>query len=122
MLVFYLLAAIVIWLGVLSLRGGFRFAAYVRKEISKPLADFTPYTSVFAPCRGLEEGLRENIAALFIQQYPSYEIIFVSDNSNDPSLALISEVSKNLLPAAGVSTKVIVAGPATDSGQKVHNL
>ena len=65
MFVFYFFAAIVIWLGILSLRGGLSFAAYVRRETARPLPDFTPFASVIAPCRGLEDGLRENIAALF---------------------------------------------------------
>jgi len=122
MLAFYFLAAIVIWLGIISLRGGLRFAAYVRSEASKPLADFTPYVSVFAPCRGLEGGLEENINALFRQDYPAYEIIFVSDRADDPALGLIRKLINDQGHTNRVSTKIIIAGAATDSGQKVHNL
>ncbi|MEP6742710.1 MAG: glycosyltransferase family 2 protein [bacterium] len=122
MVVFYFFAAIVIWLGILSLRGGLRFAGYVRSETSKPLADFTPYVSVFAPCRGLEDGLEQNLTALFEQDYPAYEIIFVSDRADDPALALIAKLTEAQQAASRVSTKLIIAGPATDSGQKVHNL
>ncbi|HUS13327.1 MAG TPA: hypothetical protein VMZ30_22845, partial [Pyrinomonadaceae bacterium] len=78
MLIFYFFAAIVIWLGILSLRSGLGFARYVRRETAHPLPDFTPVVSVIAPCRGLEDGLRENIAALFQQNFPAYEIIFVT--------------------------------------------
>jgi len=67
---FYLFAAIVIWLGVLSLRSGLSFAAYVRAEIALPLSDFTPFVSVIAPCRGLEDGLRENIRRPFRSGLP----------------------------------------------------
>ena len=91
MLVFYFFAAIVIWLGILSLRNGFSFAAYVRREIARPLPDFAPFVSVIAPCRGLEDGLRENIAALFQQNYPAYEIIFVTDRADDPALGVIEK-------------------------------
>ncbi|HXL80105.1 MAG TPA: glycosyltransferase [Pyrinomonadaceae bacterium] len=122
MLAFYFLAAIVIWLGIISLRGGLRFAAYVRSEASKPLADFTPYVSVFAPCRGLEGGLEENINALFRQDYPAYEIIFVSDRADDPALGLIRKLINDQGHTNRASTKIIIAGAATDSGQKVHNL
>ena len=122
MLVFYFFAAIVIWLGILSLRGGIRFAAFVHSETAKPLADFTPFVSVFAPCRGLEDGLEENLTALFHQDYPAYEVIFVSDSADDPSLALIRKLIEDREPSDGVSTKIVVAGSATDSGQKVHNL
>ncbi len=122
MLVFYFLAAIVIWLGILSLRAGIRFAAYVRSEASKTLADFTPYLSIFAPCRGLEDDLKENLVALFQQDYPAYEIIFISDSPDDPSLGLIRQLIEAQDQTSRVSTKIIVAGPAADCGQKVHNL
>jgi ceramide glucosyltransferase len=119
---FYFLAAIVIWLGILSLRGGFRFVAYVQSEASRPLANFTPYVSVFAPCRGLDSGLEQNLAALLQQDYPAYEIIFVSGSADDPSLALTKKVTEDKDETNRVSTKIIIAGATTDCGQKVHNL
>ena len=126
MFVFYFFAAIVIWLGILSLRNGFSFAAYVRREIARPLPDFTPFVSVIAPCRGVEDGLRENINALFHQSHPAYEIIFVTDRADDPALELIEEVRRESAQtgqdASTPLMQCVVAGPATDSGQKVHNL
>lgn len=122
MLVFYFFAAIVIWLGTLSLRSGFDFAAYVRRETSRPLPEFTPFVSVIAPCRGLEDGLRENLSALFQQNYPGYEIIFVTDGARDSSLSVVEEVRGVPDASAGVSSRVVIAGDALDCGQKVHNL
>jgi ceramide glucosyltransferase len=120
MWLFYFFAAIVIWLGLLSLRGGFRFAAYVKTELARPLANYSPFASVIVPCRGIEEGLAANLTSLFHQAYPAYEIIFVSDNENDPSLDIIQQVIKEQTDK--VSRAVLIAGSATDSGQKVHNL
>jgi cellulose synthase/poly-beta-1,6-N-acetylglucosamine synthase-like glycosyltransferase len=122
MLVFYLFAAIVIWLGILSLRGGTRFAAYVRSETAKPLANFTPYVSVFAPCRGLDSGLKQNLAALFKQDYSNYEIVFVSDRADDPSIELIRQLIEAQDRTTRITARIVIAGPAKDSGQKVHNL
>jgi ceramide glucosyltransferase len=116
---FYVLAVIVVVLGVVSLRNGFRFARYVRNETAHPLPAFTPFASVIAPCRGLDEGLRENIAALFAQHYPRYEIIFVTDNPNDPALLVIEEA---MTMGHGVPARIVIAGKAVESGQKVHNL
>jgi len=121
MFVFYFFAAIVIWLGVLSLRSGLSFAAYVRDEIALPLSDFTPFVSVIAPCRGLEDGLRENIIALFDQDYPAYEIIFVTDRADDSALGVVAAIRKTG-DGARVSSRVVIAGDARDCGQKVHNL
>ncbi len=122
MLVFYFFSAIVIWLGILSVRDGIRFFDYVRSELERPLPEFTPFTSIIAPCRGLDQGLRENLAALFRQDYPGYEVIFVTDSADDPSLSIVSEVIKTMGDSNQIPTRVVIAGNATDSGQKVHNL
>jgi cellulose synthase/poly-beta-1,6-N-acetylglucosamine synthase-like glycosyltransferase len=122
MFIYYVFALIVIWLGVLSLRNGFSFAAYVRSELALPLSDFTPFVSVIAPCRGLEDGLRENINALFKQDYPAYEIIFVTDRADDPALGVIEEVRHIWQDTHSPVAHCVISGAATDSGQKVHNL
>jgi ceramide glucosyltransferase len=120
MFAFYFFAAVVIVLGVLSLRGGFSFARYVRHECSRSNPDFTPFVSVIAPCRGLESGLKENIEALFAQQYPEYEIVFVTDRANDPATELIHDTISKL--NNNTAARILMAGPAIDRGQKVHNL
>ena len=119
-MVFYFFAAIVIWLGILSLRGGFRFANYVKSQLAQPPINYTPFASVIVPVRGLEQGLTENLAVLFQQNYPEYEILFVTDNENDPALEAIQDVIDQ--NSSKVPTRTLVAGKAIGSGQKVHNL
>jgi cellulose synthase/poly-beta-1,6-N-acetylglucosamine synthase-like glycosyltransferase len=119
---FYFLAAVSIWLGLLSLLSGVRFVRYVQKELARQLPDFTPFVTVFVPCRGLDEGLKENIDAIFAQDYPSFEIIFVSDRADDPAFAVIQEARRLFAEETGPLIRTLPAGPATDSGQKVHNL
>jgi ceramide glucosyltransferase len=121
MFLFYFFAAVVIWLGLLSLRSGLGFLAYVRRETKGALPNFTPFASVIAPNRGLDQGLRENVAALFKQDYPAYEIIFVTDRADDPSAPLVKEIASES-ETERVSARVAIAGDAIDSGQKVHNL
>ncbi len=115
---FYFLAGLAILSGALSLRGGLRFASYVRRELAHRRDPFTPYVSIIAPCRGLEPGLRENLAALFSHDYPDYEIVFVTDRPDDPSIRIFKDISN----AATVSSRIVIAGEAIDCGQKVHNL
>jgi cellulose synthase/poly-beta-1,6-N-acetylglucosamine synthase-like glycosyltransferase len=115
---YYFLAAIACWTGIKSLLSGVRYAAYVRHQTSLPLPNFQPFVSVIAPGRGLESGLIENLRALLNQEYGSYEVLFVFDAANDPAIKLVGELTSN----SAVATRVIIAGPATDSGQKVHNL
>lgn len=120
--VFYFFAAISILLGVLSLRGGVRFVHYIQREIAKEFSDFTPLATVFVPCRGVDEGLKENILSLFAQDYPAFEIIFVSDSAHDSAFAIIEAARQIYDLPTGPVIQTVVAGPATDSGQKVHNL
>lgn len=118
MYLYYFLAAVSCWFGIQSLLGGFRFAAYVRRETSRPIPDFSPFASVIVPGRGLEPGLAENLGTLLAQDYPGYEVLFVFDRADDPAIEVVEALIKTSL----VATKIVIAGPATDSGQKVHNL
>lgn len=151
-LVFYFLCVIAVWLGLLSLRGGLRFSAYVRREVAAPLPGFTPLVSVIAPFRGIDQDQRQNLTALLEQDYPAYEIIFVTDSATDPGLRIVEEIcltksgklqfvdqseessiskltqsSGETLPLLNdnlkiVGLKILIAGGASESGQKVHNL
>lgn len=124
LLLFYFFAAISIWLGLISLHGGVRFVRYLRAELAKECPDFTPFATVFVPCRGVDDGLQENINAIMTQDYPEFEIVFVSDNADDPAFAIIEEERRRVKgeSESGPAMRFAVSGQATDSGQKVHNL
>jgi ceramide glucosyltransferase len=122
LLAFYFIAAIAIWLGLMSLRSGLRFVRYVQAELAKDVPDFKPFVTVFLPCRGVDDGLKENIASLFAQDYPAFEVVFVSDAANDPAFRVIEEARRTFHGPTGPVIGTVVAGAATDSGQKVHNL
>lgn len=126
--VYYFLAAIACWFGIQSLLSGLRYAAYVRRETAGagspgscnlPSApDFQPFVSVIAPGRGLEPGLAENLEPLLTQDYARYEVLFVFDRADDPACEVVAQLKTR----SKVATRTIIAGAATDSGQKVHNL
>ena len=122
LLLFYFFAAIAIWLGLVSLRGGVRFVRYLQAELAGEQPEFTPFVSVFVPCRGLDDGFKENIAAIFAQDYPSFEIVFVSDRADDPAFAIIEEARQAFARESGPTMRLVMSGAATDTGQKVHNL
>lgn len=119
---FYFFSFILVLLGVSSLKGGLEFLKYVRREMKRGRSDFAPAASLIAPCRGLDQGLEENIRALFMQNYPAYEILFVADSPDDPALAVVKKVRDEFSYAGSISSRVIIAGRAAESGQKVHNL
>ena len=125
MFIFYFFAAILIFLGYKSLRGGIDYLKYFKQELSKPKSDFAPFVSIIAPCRGLDAGLQENLAALFRQDFPNYEVLFVVDGDADEAIPVIEKARKNF--SRGDTkiqkfSKIVIAGKATNEGQKVHNL
>ena len=123
MYVFYFFAALLTLQALISLRGGVRYLNYIRREsVVRDDPVFTPYASVIIPCRGLDQGLSENLSALFRQDYPAYEIIFVTDDAADPSVVVVEELRREFSEAAHVRSRVLIAGRAHESGQKVHNL
>ncbi len=122
MLLFYALAALVVLQGVLSLRRGVRYLKYFRRELEAPRALYMPSASVFVPCRGVDQGLRLNLLALFRQHYPAYELIFVSDSADDAGLGIARQLARELEGETVAGARFVVAGRAKESGQKVHNL
>ena len=118
MLLFYFFAIVQTFLGYKSLRGGIDFLNYFKKELEKPKSNYSPFASVIVPCRGIDHDLNENLSALFEQDYPDYEVIFVVDDSDDASIPIIEEVSRG----AAKRAEVVFADSAIESGQKVHNL
>src|SRR5215213_6377177 len=111
MWVFYVFASLLVVQAAVSLRGGLRYLAYVRRELLKGESDFAPYASVIAPCRGLDQGLRENLAGLFRQDYPAYEIVFILDSATAPPLAVIADVRSDV-GQHRVTSRAVLAGKA----------
>jgi cellulose synthase/poly-beta-1,6-N-acetylglucosamine synthase-like glycosyltransferase len=118
MLIFYFFALIQIFFAYKSIRGGINYLNYFRKELGKDESGFVPFVSVIIPCRGVDKDLEKNLTALFDQDYPEYEIVFVIDSEEDEALPLIRKVSLR----NKINSQIIVAGRARESGQKVHNL
>lgn len=126
---FYFFAIVLVWLSLKSFLGGVGYLRYFKSELDKPLPTYTPFVSIIAPCRGLDDGLAENLSALLEQDYANYEVIFVVDDENDPCVSVIKEVSRGdkVRTASGsdrvsMPTKLVVATKATTCAQKIENL
>ena len=118
---YYLFAALLIFLSYRSFRGGIAYYNFFKSELSKPVSSYTHFATVIAPCKGIDEGLEDNLLALVSQGYPEYEVIFVVDSESDPAVEVIEEISRKDAKAAK-KTRLVVAKPTTESSQKVENL
>ncbi len=138
--VFYFFATILVWLSFKSFRGGITYLRYFREELAKPRSTFTPFVTVIVPCRGLDDGLDQNLTALLTQDFPIFEVIFVVDDANDLAVPVIERVSteSGSDEATNVSTEngsdrgsghttspiteLIIAPKAIGCAQKIANL
>lgn len=116
--VFYFFALVLIVLSYKSFRGGINYLNFFKTELAKTPSQFTPFASVIAPCKGIDNELRENLSALLSQEYPDYEIVFVVDDETDAAVPVIREsMSNNSRPS-----RLVIAPKTTSSSQKVENL
>ena len=120
-IVYYIFAALLIYFSYRSFRGGVDYLNYFKSELAKRRSDFTPMATLICPCKGMDDDLGENLAALFEQDYPGFEIVFVVDDEIDPALKVIEEVSRKGAENAK-KTQIVVALQATECSQKVENL
>jgi hypothetical protein len=74
---------------------------------------------LLVPCKGVDVGLEENLHTFFQQDYGNYELTFVVESAEDPAYKLIRRVAK---AHPKVVWKIVLAGKAEGTGQKVHNL
>jgi cellulose synthase/poly-beta-1,6-N-acetylglucosamine synthase-like glycosyltransferase len=69
--------------------------------------------AVFCPCKGIDPEFEENIRSIVDQDHPDYRVYFIVEAENDPAYGALKHLG---------ATDILVAGHATDRGQKVHNL
>ncbi len=108
--------------GMNSLRAGFRQSRSWTTAAGRPersAEGSLPPVAVIVPCRGLDQGFGRNMEALFRLKYPDFRLIFVVDSESDPATAKLESLRQQ---HPGTAAEILIAGPARDCGQKVHNL
>ena len=114
----YLMLALLILQGLASLVEGIRFLGFARRPVSQE-PESLPTATIIAPCKGLDEDLESNVAALLKQDYPDYEVLFVVASEEDSAASVIKE-SLRRKPAA--SARLLIAGTSNQRSDKVHSL
>ncbi|MFZ4627275.1 MAG: glycosyltransferase, partial [Blastocatellia bacterium] len=79
---------------------------------------YQPKAAIFVPCKGLDPEFEKNLQPLFEQDYPDYELVFVTESTTDPAHAILTR----LIEESPRSAWLLVAGQARIRGQKIHNL
>jgi cellulose synthase/poly-beta-1,6-N-acetylglucosamine synthase-like glycosyltransferase len=116
----YILGATSFAVSVYSLLSSIAYSRYLRRAGTRDpaLSNGHPSVTLFIPCCGAEEGLEENLRALFHQDYPKLELVFIVEKASDAALPVI----RNLTESKMRPSRLIVAGRARACSQKIHNL
>ncbi len=91
--IFYIFATLQLFFSWKSFRDGLEYLRFFRSEMATQPSGYSPFATVIAPCKGHDDGLRENLYLLLNQNYPRYEVIFVVDDADDPAVEVIEEIS-----------------------------
>lgn len=93
---------------------------YERVLRPKFIRGFAPPCSIIVPCKGTSKNLRANLQSFFSLDYPSYEVLFVTETADDGAVPVIRDIIKNR--PAGAGGRHIAAGFSSSCAQKNHNL
>jgi ceramide glucosyltransferase len=115
--VYYIFAGLLVWFSFKSLLGGIDYLRYFRERLARPLPTDPPAGAVIVPCRGLDQGLFDNLAALVRQSHPSYEVMFVVDSERDEAVPVINDV----IAISDVPARLVIGDRSTTSSQKIAN-
>jgi cellulose synthase/poly-beta-1,6-N-acetylglucosamine synthase-like glycosyltransferase len=113
-----ILALLLLAQSLVALAAALRFAHYALRSSRRSSSAFQPKAIVIVPCKGIDLGIEQNLKPLFEQNYPDYDLVFVTESESDPAYPLINK----LIRQSSRSAWMVVAGEAQGCGQKVHNL
>lgn len=93
---------------------------FFRKQLDNPYPDpvVFPKVGLIVPCKDLDPDFEENMRMLPLQDYPNYEIFFVTVDEHDPSYPILKQVaSESKVPA-----RVLFGGFTKQRCQKLDNI
>ena len=101
---------------------GLRMMRYTKKELQRtanlPEPEQWPRVALMVPCKDVDPDLDQNLDMLLQQDYPDYEIIFMTVDQNDPSYPYLQKaVEKSKVPA-----RIVFGGFSKQRCQKLDNI
>jgi ceramide glucosyltransferase len=93
----------------------------IAKRSESDVADtvFAPPITVFKPLKGVDEDLEGNLGRFFRQSYPSYELIFGVNDTDDPAIPIVQKLQAGY---PNIRSRLVVDTFKTGYNPKVNNL
>jgi cellulose synthase/poly-beta-1,6-N-acetylglucosamine synthase-like glycosyltransferase len=96
---------------------------YAYRKSGKKRDWYSPDAVVIVPCKGLDSAFEQNILSFFRQDYKTYRLWFVVEDASDTAYpALQKIISHYASSASATEVRLFIAGKATQSSQKLHNI
>jgi ceramide glucosyltransferase len=96
---------------------------YAYRKSGKERNWYLPDATVIVPCKGLDEAFEQNILSFFRQEYKTYRLWFVVEDSSDPAYPVLEKIiNRHASQTAATEVRLFVAGKASLSSQKLHNI
>ncbi len=102
-----------VWAARVAQRFGMRVPRLPAAEID---ASARPKVAVILPIKGVDDDTTANLEALLTQDYAYYRLIFAVESENDPVVPVLEK-----LATEDSRIEIVVAGIATERGQKIQN-
>jgi ceramide glucosyltransferase len=100
----------------------FQHYKYILKKVARKHDTYRPRVAIIVPCKGVDVAFDSNISSFYQLDYDDYEIIFVTESSEDAAynhLLSLKDQFKDMTKA--FSVRILVAGLASQGSQKLHN-
>jgi ceramide glucosyltransferase len=78
---------------------------------------FLPRCSIIVPCKGVPKNFGKNLEGFLLLDYPEFEVLYVTENENDPATPVIREIT-----GRHPNARLVFAGLSTTCAQKNLNL
>lgn len=117
----WILALLALIFGIVPFFLTFKFRHYCRREIKEALTTrYAPKVSLIVPCKGTDHNFDEHILSFLTQDYPDYEVIFVTATYEDPAYRKIQNILNSY--QGKITSQLLVAGIEEGRGQKMTNM
>ncbi len=78
-----------------------------------------PAISLLKPLRGADPGLESHLESFFLQEYPSFEILFAVRQERDPATSIVRRLQERY---PQITTRLIITGEPPYANAKVYSM